>query len=155
MAATKLKIIYGDDDKTIGWRQSVEVIERVIACYASGYKNAPSVSDLSGDDVNLVRFILDIVQRTDKPPVPVEIKEDIQCKNCRNDISVLPCVMCGIAGSEIDIAKVARQNPLIKNWRRQLKRVRNDKYISDDYRDGLIDSLEQSIEDLMGALGHG
>jgi len=153
MASTKLKIIYGDEDRQIGWRQAAEVIERVISLYASGYRNAPSISDLSGDDPSLVRFILDIVQRTDEPPVPVEIREVVQCKKCRVDVSVLPCVKCGISNVESDVQKIAKQNPLIKNWGRQIKRIRNDKYITDDYREGLIDSLEQAIEDLMGMIG--
>ena len=152
MASTKIKIIYGDEDRQIGWRQSVEVIERVIACYASGYRNAPSISDLTGDDPTLVRFILDIVQRTDEPPAPVEIKESIFCKKCRNEISVVPCVQCNAASVEANRAKVAKQHPLVKNWNKQIKRIRNDKFISDDYREGLIDSLEQSIEDLMEVL---
>ena len=151
--ATKLKITYGDEGKTVDYRQTVEIIERVIACYAHGIRIAPNVSEISGDDVNLCRFILDIVQRMDEPPKPCEMKGKTHCKECKSTVKTLPCVLCGIASTETKAPKIALQNPLVKKWRKEMKSIKNDKYLTEDYREGQLDALEQAIEEFLEVLG--
>ena len=150
--ATKLKITYGEEEGTVYYRQTVEIIDRVFACYSSGIKTAPAISEITGDDVNLCRFILDIVQRMDEPPKPCEMKKAVKCKTCKSMIKTLPCVLCGIAAATDTFEKIAKQHPLVKKWSKDIRSIRSDKYLSKDYADGAIDTLEQAIEEIVNVL---